>query len=511
MDKRRVLSKKKDSGLNEGIAGRYVKRDTPPILRNYHTPVRQGTNFQRRTARSPASYIPHQVSGNVIPNTMASPQSRLAGQPAQYALVSTSAPVQMDRQMYQHYQQQQAPSSQGQMSQLSQGIQNIRIASPAPSRTETTPQSRGINVGYAYPVGAMSSATSALSNTGGGPISIPQSGHYQNLQNQQLQNIQQSFPTHQVEDRNPNSHGMIREDDSQEPVTTAAAHYGFSNYNNSGEYFNLQYDDNYQIQQYHQEIRNHYAQQNPANQQPVPTSMYSHVEHITTQEVHSTTSSSTGYGSEEMPLPVGWSEDWTVRGLKFYIDHNTQTTHWSHPLEKENLPSGWERIESKEYGIFYVNHVSKTAQVQHPCTALVPQHGLMLSYGRQPQIPLHIEYRPPRQTNVLVPANPYLHTEIPHFLMVYSKAPPDHDHKLRWELFRLPELEYYDALLVRLCKEDLKKIVMTYEAYRGALYRELERRKEERQREQQQERQQEQQPQPQQQLRMLTQNIETKV
>lgn len=84
----------------------------------------------------------------------------------------------------------------------------------------------------------------------------------------------------------------VLSDDNQEPVTTAAAHYGFSNYNNSGEYFNLQYDDNYQIQQYHQEIRNHYAQQNPANQQPVPTSMYSHVEHITTQEVHSTTSSS---------------------------------------------------------------------------------------------------------------------------------------------------------------------------------------------------------------------------
>ena len=28
-----MLSKKKDSGLNDGIAGKYVKRDTPPILR----------------------------------------------------------------------------------------------------------------------------------------------------------------------------------------------------------------------------------------------------------------------------------------------------------------------------------------------------------------------------------------------------------------------------------------------------------------------------------------------
>ena len=35
MDKRSKLSKKKDTGLgNEGIAGRYVKRDTPLVLRS---------------------------------------------------------------------------------------------------------------------------------------------------------------------------------------------------------------------------------------------------------------------------------------------------------------------------------------------------------------------------------------------------------------------------------------------------------------------------------------------
>ena len=44
--------------------------------------------------------------------------------------------------------------------------------------------------------------------------------------------------------------------------------------------------------------------------------------------------------SEEMPLPPGWSIDFTLRGRKYYIDHNTQTTHWSHPLEKEGLPTG---------------------------------------------------------------------------------------------------------------------------------------------------------------------------
>jgi len=53
-------------------------------------------------------------------------------------------------------------------------------------------------------------------------------------------------------------------------------------------------------------------------------------------------------------LPPGWSVDLTLRGRKYFIDHNTKTTHWSHPLEKEGLPTGWERIESDEYGVYFV-------------------------------------------------------------------------------------------------------------------------------------------------------------
>lgn len=59
-------------------------------------------------------------------------------------------------------------------------------------------------------------------------------------------------------------------------------------------------------------------------------------------------------GGEELPLPPGWSIDLTLRGRKYYIDHNTKTTHWSHPLEKEGLPTGWERIESNDYGVYFV-------------------------------------------------------------------------------------------------------------------------------------------------------------
>ena len=68
-------------------------------------------------------------------------------------------------------------------------------------------------------------------------------------------------------------------------------------------------------------------------------------------------SSSTSEQPEELPLPPGWSVDFTLRGRKYYIDHNTKTTHWSHPLEKEGLPTGWERIESPEYGVYYVKWV----------------------------------------------------------------------------------------------------------------------------------------------------------
>lgn len=61
-----------------------------------------------------------------------------------------------------------------------------------------------------------------------------------------------------------------------------------------------------------------------------------------------------GRSCEDIPLPAGWSVDETVRGRRYYIDHNTQTTHWSHPLAKEGLPTGWERVESSDYGVYYV-------------------------------------------------------------------------------------------------------------------------------------------------------------
>ncbi|XP_051002952.1 protein salvador homolog 1 isoform X2 [Acomys russatus] len=130
----------------------------------------------------------------------------------------------------------------------------------------------------------------------------------------------------------------------------------------------------------------------------------------------------TNHGSEDLPLPPGWSVDWTMRGRKYYIDHNTNTTHWSHPLEREGLPPGWERVESSEFGTYYVDHTNKRAQYRHPCA-------------------------------------------------------PRYDHILKWELFQLADLDTYQGMLKLLFMKELEQIVKLYEAYRQALLTELETRK----------------------------------
>ncbi|KAJ8045159.1 Protein salvador-like 1 [Holothuria leucospilota] len=187
----------------------------------------------------------------------------------------------------------------------------------------------------------------------------------------------------------------------------------------------------------------------------------------------------------ELPLPVGWTVDWTIRGRKYYIDHNTKTTHWSHPLEKEGLPPGWEKIESQEHGVYYVDHNTKRAQYGHPNAPRIPR------YDPAPPVPQNF---PPHQNNNLpipemnrvgqpqvsvqtkVPANPYLYTEIPDWLGVYYTAAPEHDHKLKWDLFQLSELDAYQAMLTRLYKQDLESVVMRYEVFRQYLYREMDQR-----------------------------------
>lgn len=397
-----MLSKKKDSssGINDGIAGKYVKRDTPPMLRNYHTPVRQNV---RRSVKNPAFYAPQQAATNLISHRPPSIQA---------------PPISHD---LRHFPQNQRPPrlpSQT-LGHLSSGLQNLHISD------------RSLHTGS-------NSSLEATSESGQST-----SSGYQSSGNGGTRKLPSNFP----------NLGTVGEDFDDN------SNYYHGNFNT--DVYN-QYDENYQIQQHHQEIRNLYAQKNISTQQNLYPSAQKDNQ-----------GSGGGFaGQEELHLPLGWTIDWTVRGRKYYIDHNTQTTHWSHPLEKESLPTGWERIESKEFGVYYVNHIKKTAQYQHPCAQSIPS---MMGY--QPSSLAALEYRPSRQPNVLVPANPYLNSEIPHWLHVYTRGAPEHDHKLKWDLFRVNELEHFDALLVRLNRQDIEDIVMKYEKYRSALLQEMHERK----------------------------------
>ena len=173
-------------------------------------------------------------------------------------------------------------------------------------------------------------------------------------------------------------------------------------------------------------------------------------------------------------LPPGWTVDWTVNGHNYYIDHNTNTTHWTHPLNNDSLPPGWERVTSSKYGTYYVNHVEKITQYEHP---LAPRQNKAKS--EQPLPPAE----PSKQFNTwklnqVVPANPYLSTtEIPHWLQIYSKAPGKLDGKLRWELFQVNELDCFGEMLTMLMKKELEQIVMSYETARHAVIAEISERK----------------------------------
>ncbi|GAB0088270.1 Scaffold protein salvador [Sergentomyia squamirostris] len=178
---------------------------------------------------------------------------------------------------------------------------------------------------------------------------------------------------------------------------------------------------------------------------------------------------------DELPLPPGWSVHNTLRGRKYYFDHNAQTTHWSHPLEREGLPIGWQRIESPQYGIYYVNHITRQAQYNHPCLTSCYLYTTATEAPRavipEPHLTTHVSTH-----SALVPANPYLLEEIPSWLMVYMRADPATDHKLKWDMFPLNKLECFDGMLNRLYKQELQNIVVRYEKYRQALDIEINRR-----------------------------------
>lgn len=55
------------------------------------------------------------------------------------------------------------------------------------------------------------------------------------------------------------------------------------------------------------------------------------------------------------------------------------------------------------------------------------------------------------------------------FSFFFFAASPDFDHKLRWDMFRLQDLDCYNGMLTRLYKQELQYIVMRYETYRYSI------------------------------------------
>ncbi|KAF4522987.1 hypothetical protein B566_EDAN009578 [Ephemera danica] len=417
-----MLSRKKDTrNIKEGVVGKYVKKDTPPEMPiiNVWTndePVRRGQrkshSLQNTMLPNPATSTPPNLIQRFAANRMT--QSSLGGHEGRFT-PSSSVP------------------------DLAQRFTNLSMESSGVSR---------LGSGQLYGAGALVPAMSHtfINQYTGSEYSLDKARSPQ-------------LPSGSFHPDEPLEHCItIRHDVAYSDGAAAAI-------------FHNQIDD-YQIATF---------QQVPMSfTQKVLPALQLHAHHSAQSLQLAGSSSLSGSqqdqsGSqelqpEELPLPPGWSVDFTLRGRKYYIDHNTKTTHWSHPLEKEGLPTGWERIESPDYGVYYVNHITRQAQYGHPCAP---------HYIYQPEMRIQMEVAPrllaplppPRHTHfhshsVLVPANPYLNQEIPHWLAVYFSADQELDHKLRWEMFKLPELDCYDAILMRLCKQGLEEIVMRYEAYR---------------------------------------------
>lgn len=65
-------------------------------------------------------------------------------------------------------------------------------------------------------------------------------------------------------------------------------------------------------------------------------------------------------------LPPGWEIRYTTISStgaprKYYVDHNTQTTHWDPPL-----PPGWEERYDPQGRVYYIDHNTRTTTWQRP-------------------------------------------------------------------------------------------------------------------------------------------------
>lgn len=239
-------------------------------------------------------------------------------------------------------------------------------------------------------------------------------------------------------------------------------------------------------------ITNQYTTQHPSSQQYFPQSSQSQHNNnlsalvairgrpntlIHTQRYLTTTTTLSNHVNNMSPLvsshhPFALTTLSSINSpslVSLSSNHNNNATQHNRPSMMPMLTT----LSSSQQ-----QHTSNNDNIhQHLQAAIISTHNnsnqLMIG-NQQPSV---VHTTSPTTQQPLVPANPYISLEIPQWLLVYSRAPTQNDHLLDWQLFKLSELDCYQAMLNRLYRSEAEQLVIKFELYRNALQRELELRK----------------------------------
>lgn len=170
-------------------------------------------------------------------------------------------------------------------------------------------------------------------------------------------------------------------------------------------------------------------------------------------------------------LPPGWSVSF-ANGRKYYIDHDNKTTHWSHPLAGDALPYGWQRLRSPEIGVYYFNHHTKQMQHSHPYLAPALYQAIVPDFSRL-WVPQPNPHWGGYHNGIVQPTQ----LLVPEWLQLYARSPPDHDDKIKWDMFQLQQLEEFFNMLNHMFRLEVKHLARRHEICRDAIRLELLRRR----------------------------------
>ncbi|XP_063704172.1 scaffold protein salvador [Culicoides brevitarsis] len=471
-----MLSRKsKDKGLKDGVVGKYVKKDTPSEIHVVTTWTENAMKAKNRKSGSNTFGSQSAVGLPAMP------------QPTSFSSMRSVIPAMTPMRSHQL-------GKEGRYSQNS--INRVEpAASPSPSMALVShmPDAAARRISDAENANVRPLYRGNWGNYQSTPVFPQQDNNYVDIEviDQILQQNRAASQSNIRSNLMPGpSTTSIRRLNDHFPSTTTDL--GASR----GAIMKETYEDTYPIYENQTELASALHGRTPSYRDPYSQHFYSNVMRPAGSDSSSTTDVQPFYSNvssmehinrqlqpaatrirtetidtEDLPLPPGWTVDQTIRGRKYYIDHNTKTTHWSHPLEREGLPTGWQRAYSDQYGVFYYNHYTKQYTYQHPYFA--PSYYQNIQSFLPPQL---THYTPLTHHNALVPASRHLLGLIPDWLQLYAKSSFENDHKVIWEMFQLQQLECILKMMVQLFKLDCQNIVMKYESYRGAIIEEMERR-----------------------------------